>query len=63
MSERKTVQLSEVLLDAKPGFACGEDPAEGVFQFRMNNLTTDGHLDFTGNAEFPVIRGISTAIC
>ena len=35
------------LVDAKPGFACGEDALDGVFQFRMNNVTTEGTLDLS----------------
>jgi len=40
-------QLSKLLVDAQPGFACGKDDPSGVFQFRMNNLRTDGNLDFS----------------
>lgn len=40
-------KLNELLVDAQPGFACGEDDPSGVFQFRMNNLTTEGTLDFS----------------
>lgn len=35
------------LVDAKPGFACGQDVADGVFQFRMNNITTAGTVDLS----------------
>lgn len=45
--------LSEVLLDARPGFACGDDLAEGVFQFRMNNITTEGQLDLSKRRRVP----------
>ena len=45
--------LSDVLTDAKSGFACGENPAEGMFQFRMNNITTDGRLDFSKKRRVP----------
>lgn len=41
------VRLGEALLEAKPGFASGHDIDGGVFQFRMNNLTTDGRLDLS----------------
>lgn len=47
------VRLTEVLTDAKPGFACGEDPPDGVFQFRMNNVTTEGHLDYSKKRRVP----------
>jgi hypothetical protein len=36
MSAAPETALSEVLDDATPGFACGEDIEDGVFQFRMN---------------------------
>jgi type I restriction enzyme S subunit len=45
--------LSDVLLNAKPGFACGEDPQVGVFQFRMNNVTIEGLLDFSKKRRVP----------
>ena len=41
------------LVDAKPGFACGEDVLDGVFQFRMNNVTTDGTLDLSRRRRVP----------
>ena len=36
------------------GFACGEDAEDGVFQFRMNNITADGQLDFTRQRRVPL---------
>jgi type I restriction enzyme S subunit len=39
--------------EARPGFACGEDDAAGVFQFRMNNVTADGSLDLTKKRRVP----------
>lgn len=40
-------ELASLLIDAKPGFASGDDLDEGVFQVRMNNVTRDGALDFS----------------
>ena len=37
------VALSEVIADARPGFACGENDPSGVVQIRMNNVN-DGVL-------------------
>jgi type I restriction enzyme, S subunit len=37
--------LSSLLVDASPGFASGEDLDEGIFQVRMNNVTSEGALD------------------
>jgi type I restriction enzyme S subunit len=41
------------LVDAKPGFACGEDVRDGVFQFRMNNVTPEGALDLSRQRRVP----------
>jgi len=46
-------QLSSVLSDVKSGFACGDDLSEGVFQFRMNNVTTDGAMDLSKRRRVP----------
>jgi type I restriction enzyme S subunit len=40
-------QLADVVKEAKPGFASGENPTDGVFQYRMNNLRSDGRFDFS----------------
>jgi len=53
MSGWQSLPLLEVLVDAKPGFACGEDPSDGVFQFRMNNVTTEGQLDLSKKRRVP----------
>jgi type I restriction enzyme, S subunit len=45
--------LSDLLEEAKPGFASGENPSDGVFQFRMNNLRSDGRFDFTKKRRVP----------
>ena len=39
-----TVALGEVLADIRPGFASGDNLAEGVFQIRMNNLSRGGEV-------------------
>lgn len=53
MSAWPETALSEVLADAAPGFACGEDVEDGVFQFRMNNITTEGRLDLSKRGRVP----------
>ncbi len=53
MSAWPETALSDVLADATPGFACGEDLDDGVFQFRMNNITTEGQLDLTKRRRVP----------
>lgn len=47
------VALGELVTEAKPGFASGHDLDDGVFQFRMNNLTRDGRLDLTKRRRVP----------
>lgn len=49
----KMIALANALADAKPGFACGEDPPNGVFQFRMNNITSEGQLDLSKKRRVP----------
>jgi type I restriction enzyme S subunit len=53
MSAWPETALSEVLADATPGFACGEDVEDGVFQFRMNNITTEGQIDLSKRRRVP----------
>ena len=53
MSPWQIKPLSETLLEAKPGFACCEDPPDGVFQFRMNNITTEGQIDLSKKRRVP----------
>jgi type I restriction enzyme S subunit len=43
----RSVQLADVLLRAEPGFASGENVTDGVAQLRMNNVSTDGTLDWS----------------
>lgn len=49
----KTSLLGDVLTGAVPGFACGDDLEEGLFQIRMNNLTRDGRLTFGRRRRVP----------
>lgn len=49
----QTLYLHDVLVDAKSGFACGEDAPAGVFQFRMNNITSEGTLDLSKKRRIP----------
>lgn len=45
MIQPRKVRLADVITEAKPGFACGDEQTNGVFQIRMNNVTRDGRLD------------------
>ncbi len=53
MSAWRESALGELLEDATPGFACGEDTDGGVFQFRMNNITPEGQLDLSKRRRVP----------
>lgn len=46
-------RLSDVLSDARPGFASGKDEEGGILQIRMNNLTRDGTLDYSKTRRVP----------
>ncbi len=39
-----TNPLGDLLIEASPGFACGDDLDTGIFQIRMNNLSSAGRL-------------------
>ena len=45
--------LGEVVLDAQTGFACGREDADGIFQFRMNNITNASSLDLSKRRRVP----------
>lgn len=53
MSEWTQKVLNDLLVDATSGFACGENLDEGIFQFRMNNVTIDGQLDLSKRRRVP----------
>lgn len=46
-------RLSEVIDEVQPGFACGEEDPEGIFQIRMNNILRDGTLDLSKKRRVP----------
>ena len=45
--------LGDAITEARPGFASGDDTPDGVLQVRMNNVTTDGILDFSKQRRVP----------
>jgi len=53
MSSWTPAVLSDVLVEARAGFACGEDLEDGIFQFRMNNITPEGQLDLSRKRRIP----------
>jgi type I restriction enzyme S subunit len=46
-----------MVVDARSGFASGDDVSEGVFQFRMNNVTQEGGIDLTRRRRVPIPKG------
>ena len=53
MSGAANAKLGDLLIEVRPGFAWGDSTANGVFQFRMNNVTTDGQLDLSKKRRVP----------
>jgi type I restriction enzyme S subunit len=47
------VPLGELLCDVQSGFASGDRAVDGVIQIRMNNVTTNGNLDWTSFIRVP----------
>jgi len=47
------VPLGQAIKSAQSGFASGERAPNGVIQIRMNNVTTDGNLDWTSFIRVP----------
>jgi type I restriction enzyme S subunit len=53
VSNVPTVPLGELIAEAQPGFACGDRDPNGVIQLRMNNVTTDGLMDWSDFIRVP----------
>lgn len=51
----RSLPLSELVESTDPGFASGENLPDGVVQLRMNNVRTDGTLDWSTLRRVPVI--------
>lgn len=49
----KNTPLSKALKNAQSGFASGERDTNGVIQIRMNNITTEGRLDWSNFLRIP----------
>ena len=52
-SDWKVVPLGQLLKSAQSGFASGARDPNGAIQMRMNNVTTDGNLDWTSFIRVP----------
>jgi len=53
LSDWKFVPLGQLLKTVQSGFASGKRDPNGVIQMRMNNVTTDGNLDWTSFIRVP----------
>ncbi|MGW7240809.1 restriction endonuclease subunit S [Streptomyces sp. NPDC054804] len=53
MSELSRRLLKDLVREVKPGFACGEVDANGIFQIRMNNVTKSGDIDLSKQRRVP----------
>lgn len=49
----KKVPLGKFLLSAQAGIACGTRDYSGIAQLRLNNLLTNGSVDFSGHIRIP----------
>ncbi|OBB22077.1 restriction endonuclease subunit S [Mycolicibacterium fortuitum] len=45
--------IGDLVIDAQVGFACGKEDPDGVFQFRMNNVSKDSTLDLDKRRRVP----------
>jgi type I restriction enzyme, S subunit len=54
MSSWPALSLQDALIDVRAGFACGEHVPDGMFQFRMNNVSVTGELDFSRKRRVPL---------
>jgi len=47
------VSIEDITIDVQSGFASGERATDSVVQLRMNNVTTDGNLDWSSYLRVP----------
>jgi type I restriction enzyme S subunit len=52
-NQRAVVSLGDIITDIQSGFASGERSPDGPVQLRMNNVTTDGNLDWSSFIRVP----------
>ncbi|MDE3090476.1 MAG: restriction endonuclease subunit S [Chloroflexota bacterium] len=52
-SDVQLIELGDIVTSAQSGFASGERDANGVVQLRMNNVTTEGALDWSNVLRVP----------
>jgi len=51
--EWDVVRLRDIILEAKPGFACGKRDENGVIQLRMDSIRTDGWINTEAFVKVP----------
>ena len=56
MINQQIVSIEEIATDAQSGFASGERTNDGVVQLRMNNVTTDGSLNWSSYIRVPTTQ-------
>jgi type I restriction enzyme S subunit len=49
-----TAKLSDVIKEAKPGFASGKRDEKGILQLRMNSIQIDGKINIEGGVKVPI---------
>ena len=50
----EVVELGNVILEAKSGFASGKRDKNGILQLRMNNIETDGRINKDAGVKVPI---------
>ena len=56
--EWEVVKLKDVILEAKPGFACGKRDENGILQLRMDNIETEGWINTQAGVRIPVAKNV-----
>ncbi len=56
MTIQEIVSIEEIATDVQSGFASGERTADGVVQLRMNNVTTEGSLNWSSYIRVPTSK-------
>ncbi len=56
--EWEVVRLRDVILEAKPGFACGKRDKNGVIQLRMDSIDTEGWINPKAYVKVPPPKNV-----
>ena len=52
----KVVRLKDIILEAKPGFACGKRDKNGIIQLRMDSIGLDGNINPEAFVKIPISK-------